>query len=211
MFCLSPVSPEGSVEVSPLNQTFNRGDNVTFTCSSRGGPDNTFQWLRNGTELVNETSEMLFIPAITFMDGNEYACVVSNAAGSESISTFLFVSPEIMLNPTDVNTTNDSIVIIMCDAEAFPLPEFQWVHIDSDIGSNIEGADTSMLVFNPVLFGDEGDYFCNATSNGISVSSESATIIGKYNSYHTLRVIIMRLVRWSRTEIGITGRFDRLE
>ena len=178
---LSPVSPEGSVEVSPLNQTFNQGDTVTFTCSARGGPDNTFQWLRNGTELVNETSERLFIPAIIFMDGNEYTCVVSNAAGNESVSTFLFVNPEIMLNPMDMNATNDSFIIILCDAEAFPLPEFQWVHIGGDIGSNILGADTNKLVFNPVLFGDEGDYFCNATSNGISVTSESATITGKHD------------------------------
>ena len=171
-----PVSPEGSVEVSPLNETFDRGDNVTFTCSARGGPDNTFQWLRNGTELVNE---FIFIPAISFMDGNEYTCVVSNAAGSESVSTFLFVSPEIVLNPTDVNTTNDSFIVIMCDVEAFPRPEFQWVHIGGGIGSNIMGADTNMLVFNPVLFGDEGDYFCIATSNGISVMSDNSTITGK--------------------------------
>ena len=174
-----PVSPEDSVEVSPLNQTFDRGDNVMFTCSARGGPDNTFQWLRNGTELVNETSETFFIPTIAFMDGDEYTCMVSNAAGNESVSTFLFVRPEIILSPMDMNTTNDSFIVIMCDAEAFPLPEFEWVHTGGDIGSNIMGADTNMLVFNPVLFGDEGDYFCNAVSNGILVSSESATITGK--------------------------------
>ena len=128
---------------------------------------------------MNETSETFFIPAIAFMDGDEYTCTVSNAAGNESVSTFLFVRPEIILSPMDVNTTSDSFIVIMCDAEAFPLPEFEWAHIGGDIGSNIMGADTNMLVFNPVLFGDEGDYFCNAVSNGISVSSGNATITGK--------------------------------
>ena len=172
------VSPEGSVEVSPLNETFDQGDNVTFTCSARGGPDNTFQWLRNGAELVGETSEIIVIPDVIFMSGDEYTCMVSNAAGNESVSTFLFVRPEITLNPMDMNTTNDSFLMIMCDAEAFPCPEFQWIHVGGDIGSNIMGADTNLLVFNPVLFGDEGDYFCTATSNGILVSSESATVTG---------------------------------
>ena len=127
---------------------------------------------------MGEISEFFVIPDITFMSGDEYTCTVSNAAGNESVSTFLFVNPEITLNPLDVNTTDDSFLLIMCDAEAFPCPEFQWIHVDGDIGSNIMGADTNMLLFSPVLFGDEGDYFCTATSNGISVSSESATITG---------------------------------
>ena len=150
-----------------------------FTCFARGGPNNTFQWLRNGTELVGETFEMYAIPDITSTDGDEYTCTVSNAAGSESVSTFLFVSPEITLNPMDANTNDGSSAMIMCDAEAFPRPEFQWFHVDGDIGSNIMGADTNMLLFSPVQFGDEGDYFCTATSNGISVNSESSTITGK--------------------------------
>ena len=177
--CLSPVSPEGSVVVSPINETFNQGDNVTFTCSACGGPGKTFQWLRNGTELINETSEMFVIFGITFMDGDEYTCMVSNAAGNESISTFPFVRPEIILNPIDMSTSNGSFIMIVCDAEAFPPPEFQWVHVGGDIGSNIVGESTNMLVFSLVLFGDEGDYFCMATSNGISVMSDNATITGK--------------------------------
>ena len=183
LYFLSSVSPEGSVVVSPLNETFDQGDNVTFNCSALGGPDNTFQWLRNGTEIVGETFEMYAIPDITFMSGDEYTCMVSNAAGNESVSTFLFVNPEITLNPMDVNTTNGTVFMIMCEAEAFPRPEFQWIYIGGDFGSNIMGADTNLLVFDPVLFGDEGDYFCTATSNGISVSSESATITGNCDLY----------------------------
>ena len=180
LFCLFPVSPESSVEVFPLNQTFNRGDNVTFNCSARGGPGNMFQWLRNGTELENETSETLTLPTIDFSDGDEYTCLVCNAAGNESVSTFLFVRPEITLDPMDVNTTNGSLFVIMCDAEAFPSPEFQWIHSNGDIRNDILGIDTNMLVFCPVLFGDEGDYYCNATSNGISVFSETTTITCKF-------------------------------
>ena len=166
--------------MSPMNETFNRGDNVTFTCSARGGPGNIFQWLRNGTELENETSETLTLPTIDFSDGDEYTCLVCNAAGNESVSTFLLVSPEITLNPMDVNTTNGSFIMIMCDAEAFPSPEFQWIHSNGDIRTDIMGIDTNMLVFSPVLFGDEGDYYCNATSNGISVFSDTATFTCKF-------------------------------
>ena len=169
------VSPEGSVSVSPLNMAFNRGDNVTLNCSTLGGPDNTYQWQRNGTDLDNETMQSITITHISALDGGKYTCVVSNAAGNDSASTVLNVFPEIVLNPKDANATNGTVRMLVCEAEAFPEPQYQWMRVS---GENVVGVDSSILVFDPVIFGDEGGYYCRATSNGVTVTSDTATLTG---------------------------------
>ena len=172
------VSPEGSVMVLPLNEVFNSRDNVTFNCSAMGGPDNTYQWLRNKTTLEDEISDSLTFTSINASIGNEYTCVVSNDAGNSSARSFLYVSPEIVLSPSDRNATNGTTVImLMCDAEAFPEAQYSWVYDNGVIGDNIVTME-NYLTFSPVLFGDEGDYYCTATSNNITVESERATITG---------------------------------
>ena len=172
------MSPEGSVSVSPLNMVFSRGDNVTFNCSAQGGPGNTYQWQQNGIDLDNETMEILTVSQISATDGGEYTCVVSNAAGNESASTLLNVSPEIVLDPTDVRTSNGTVRMFVCEVEAFPEPQYQWMSASGTFSENVAGINSSLLVFNPVMFGDEGDYYCMATSNGLTVTSGSATLTG---------------------------------
>lgn len=95
LYLIYIVSPEGSVELSPVNETFSRDENVNFSCSALGGLGNIFQWVKDGLELENETSGLLTLLAIDATSGGEYTCTVNNAAGNESVSTFLFVTPEI--------------------------------------------------------------------------------------------------------------------
>ena len=76
------MSPSGSVMAIISNQSTIVGNPVTLQCTARGGPGNTFIWLRpqeNGT-IVDDGSELL-IPNLTAQDGGEYVCVVNNSAG----------------------------------------------------------------------------------------------------------------------------------
>ena len=173
------MSPEGSVSVSPLNMVFERGQDVTFNCTAQGGPGNTYQWQRNGTNLDNETTQTLAFSEISANDGDEYTCIVSNVAGNDSASTSLFVYPEITLDPVSVlNATNGTVLMLACDAVAFPEPQYQWMRVGGDFGVNVNGNNSNLLVFAPVLFGDEGEYFCTATANGRTVQSNTSTLIG---------------------------------
>ena len=181
IFFFNAVSPEGSVSVSPLNMVFNRGDNVTLNCSAQGGPGNTYQWQRSGTDLDNEAMQTLTITQISATDGGEYTCVVSNAAGSGSASTLLNVSPEIVIDPVDVSARNGTVHMLACEAGAFPEPQYQWMRVGGAFGENVAGVDSSVLVFTPVRFGDEGEYYCIATSNGFSVESNTSTLTGIFH------------------------------
>jgi len=151
---------------------------VTFNCSTLGGPGNTYQWQLNGTDLDNETMQSLTIPHVSATVGGEYTCVVSNAAGNDSASTLLNVFPEIVLDPVNVNATNGTVHTLVCEAEAFPEPQYQWMREGGMFSENVVGVDTSMLVFDMVVFGDEGGYYCSATANGVTVTSDNATLTG---------------------------------
>ena len=59
---------------------------ATLNCMASGGPNNTFMWFLDGESILNETANILVLSEV---DGGEYTCQVSNAAGSENASNIL--------------------------------------------------------------------------------------------------------------------------
>ena len=56
---------------------------ATLNCMASGGPNNTFMWFLDGELIEMELSNTLNLIQV---EGGEYTCEVSNAAGSESAS-----------------------------------------------------------------------------------------------------------------------------
>ena len=176
------VSPEGGVRISPENETFNNTDNVTLNCITEGGPGNVFQWSFNGDELENETAELLNLTSVTAAeDGGIYSCFVSNRAGNDSYNTSLFISPMITSHPSDVNTTNGTISLsFSCTATAFPESQFMWFRERLPLPVRATGGNTATLEISPVLFRDEGKYYCTAKSNLLTAESNRATLYSEF-------------------------------
>jgi len=77
------VSPEGNVIISEdVYTTFN--STVNLTCSAEGGPNNVYEWRKQGVLIYN-----LYFPMVTGSDGGVYQCRVINAAGSDTATTLL--------------------------------------------------------------------------------------------------------------------------
>ena len=105
--------------------------------------------------------------------------MVSNSAGDDSASTYVFISPYITTQPEDSGGPNGSKVILLCEAEAFPSPQYQWKRVDGvPIRDTVLGVNSTMLFFNPLVFGDEGSYFCNAILGGVTTQSNLVTMTG---------------------------------
>ena len=172
--------------IVPENMTLNDLESVTLTCITEGGPDNTFQWSFNGEELGSETSSDLTLPSVTAANGGAYTCNVTNAAGSNTYTTYVFISPMITMDPVNVITTmGTDEVSFNCNATAFPEPSFVWRKEGDTV---TEYSNTSTLTIGPVMFGDEGQYYCIAKSNDLMVESERATLFGEPDtSTHTYR------------------------
>ena len=177
------VAPEANLTADSINQTLAREDNITLTCSGVGGPDNIYQWQFSGQDIDDETSTELDISNVNASNGGDYSCVVSNAAGNSTITTSLFISPYFTSQPESIGGVNGSSVTLTCVAEAFPALEYQWRRIDAmSLSSNVMGEDSSMLKFDPLVFGDEGGYFCLATSQGTVIQSDNATVSSEKKS-----------------------------
>lgn len=142
-----------------------------------GGPNNTFQWVKDRTIVRNDS--ILNLVNIDASHGGIYYCFVSNAAGAGSASTTLYISPYIAtpLEKEILATVDGPSVNISCDATGFPTPNVNWMNMLNIIVSN-----TSQLLFNPVVFGDEGLYRCTASAeiNGTTLTAlDETTLISK--------------------------------
>ena len=58
-----------------------------LVCEAEGGPGNLFQWQRMDTILVNDAEVNVTVDSAS--SGGDYECIVSNAAGNDSIITVI--------------------------------------------------------------------------------------------------------------------------
>ena len=179
------VSPgELSINATPSNVA-RFFDNVTVMCSSRGGPDNVYQWLRNGIKntTIGSQPELIF-PLITAYNGGKYTCIVSNAAGITNVSFTLYIQPYIETDrPMQIQIANVSeLVTFSCVAFGFPTPVYQWNKVDD---REIVYREQN-LTFSNVTFDDVGMYQCVATITvnavNYSVNSTMGQLICKFDT-----------------------------
>lgn len=173
------VSPE-NVAVSPVLKIANVGGTVKFTCSTQGGPNNVYQWQKDG-DLIDETNSTLITSNITAVNGGNYTCVVSNAAGIGSAVAVLYVEPIIITQLSDIHTTNGTVVNFTCVAESFPDPLYQWEKYNETTATFEEVSSGPVLQFAPTGYEDWGSYHCVASLPGTNrnITSKKALLAGK--------------------------------
>ncbi len=172
------IVPPLAVEIpGDTIQSINAGDTLSLSCSGTGsGTIDTIQWSMDGMDLMDETSMILEIVNATAFDGGEYTCTVNNGTANATVT--VHITPQFTTSqPTQVSS--DSMTILTCDATGFPDPVYVWGRVDGkNIGDDVE-TNSSTLVLGFLMFGDEGDYYCNATSGDVTIQSEAVTVTGK--------------------------------
>ena len=121
-------------------------------------------------------------------NGGDYSCVVFTSAGANFASTFVFISPYFTAQPENRGGSNESNINLICEAGAFPAPQYQWERVEGEtIRDAILGVNSTMWSFSPLVFGDEGSYFCNVTSRRVTIRSNLVTLTG--NSYNCVDML----------------------
>ena len=158
---------------------------MMFICASYGGPENYFQWFKNDvpiTELehyFSNTSTLNLNRVTAHTDGAVYTCVVNNTAGRGDASVSLNIRPMLIQSPTTFLTENGATAIFMCLASAYPEPTYQWTRIGGVLPVSAVGDNTTTLMIYSVQFEDEGLYYCSVTSNRITLSTVSVSLLGE--------------------------------
>ena len=75
--------------VNPQTVLTNFNSTENITCTAKGGPNNMFQWRRQGIAPVISNNSVLELTMITGSDGGVYECTVTNDAGSDTNSTLV--------------------------------------------------------------------------------------------------------------------------
>ena len=182
MYSVVLVAP-GGVKVTE-DEIANRGDNVTFMCSSKGGPNNYYQWLLNDTVLPGN-SIFLNRTQVDATSGGSYTCIVKNIAGRDSSSLTLYIQPYITTFPVGYLEVelSDSVTFI-CHAEGFPAPVLSWVKVDGQMNGTI-ASTTGNLTFPSVAAEDNGTYICRATTHYLqtTLTTTNSVLIGTRQVY----------------------------
>ncbi len=85
------MSPLSSVSIVWDIETYFLGDNTTLSCTSLGGPNNSYTWLYN--EEVVGFGPALKLTNISADNGGAYTCIAANNAGNDSAVTDLYIHP----------------------------------------------------------------------------------------------------------------------
>lgn len=93
----------------PAAQTVWIGDTVTFDVSVSGSKPMSWQWQKNGADLLGATNATLTITNVGSADGGNYSLRISNAAGTVSsgsaLLTVLTARPDLFVNEVSAPAT----------------------------------------------------------------------------------------------------------
>jgi len=84
LFCAVSSVCQIAVVVSPADTTLCYNDSLAFTTQITGAGPFTYQWQRNGFNMVGANDSMLVFPKADLKDTAIYRCIVSNSISSDT-------------------------------------------------------------------------------------------------------------------------------
>jgi len=178
---LSVISPP-TITTQPTNQAVLEGAMATFRVSATGGLPLYYQWMVNGTNLIEggnisgSTTTNLVISNVSSANVGPYSVSVSNLASvTTSSNAQLTITPS---KPVIINQPANQTAVVGGTA-AFTVgvigstPYFyHW----SFMGTNLDGATNATLVLNNVQLSQAGIYAVGVSNALGSVTSSNATL-----------------------------------
>jgi hypothetical protein len=142
---------------SPVDVTVREGGSATFSVSATGTPVLRYQWLRNGSALVQGSNATLTLPAVQAGDDGEYRVVVSNNAGAVTSAVARLTidySPLVTQQPSSLNLRYGQNVALGVQAEGASPLYYQWLHE----GAPVPDATNLTLSLVGVTLAEAGRY-----------------------------------------------------
>ena len=202
------MSPYGSLNATPATQIVTRNSSPTFTCEASGGPNTTLAWIRGNENdvqstptpidintfidlldvIVSETASSLELSLqnVNGTNGGDYTCIAVNEAGNDNGTISLLIIPEILTDPMPQFVNVGQYLMLNCEADSFPAPNYQWEMMNRTSGDfePLTGQTSYQLTLH-IEYDLYGMYRCVAIADGIeqNATSTPALVTGKESVY----------------------------
>jgi uncharacterized delta-60 repeat protein len=177
------------ITVQPQSQTVLAGTNATLRVVAASAVPATFQWLRNGTNIVGATADRLTIPAVLAPDTGLHSVLVRNAFGSvTSVVAVLDAIPMVITAQPQSQTVlaGSNVTLSVTATSALPLG-FQWLKN----GSNLPAATAAQLSITNVR-GLDGGFFSAVVSNSYGSLTSSIAAVAVITAPLTNQQVVRR-------------------
>lgn len=162
---LTVVASAPRIDTQPSSATVNEGQVATFAVVAGGSRPLSYQWRRNGVDVVGATSASLTTPATTAADnGAVYTVVVTNPRGtlmSQPATLTVQSSPAITRDPMPVTVVVGAAAAFDVQAVGAQPLAYQWLRN----GVDITGATAASYTLATTTLSDDGALFSVRVSN----------------------------------------------
>ena len=169
-----------SISTQPVGATRNPGDNYTFSVVADGQATLSYQWKKDGLNILDATNTSYSIATIYGTNAGSYKVTVSNGAGTlDSSEVSLNVSPEITLQPIGITTNNGATITLTVAATGSAPLSYQWRLNATNIADAVDhiiGASSSTLLITNAVGADSGSYDVVVMNPYGSSNSQPATV-----------------------------------
>ncbi|NXX50442.1 HMCN1 protein, partial [Tricholaema leucomelas] len=177
------------VIISPKNQTFTEGSEVSIRCSATGYPKPTVVWTHNDMFIVASNryrlspEGTLSIRKAIARDAGTYGCLASNSAGTEKqTSTLTYIeSPTLTIAQSAILVALGDTTVMECKPTGIPHPQVKWFKGDLELRASsflIIDAHRGLLKIQETQDLDAGDYSCVATNEAGRASGRITLDVG---------------------------------
>ncbi|KAM6456551.1 hemicentin-1 isoform 2-T2 [Liasis olivaceus] len=175
--------------VSPKNQSFTEGSEVSVSCSATGYPKPTVVWTHNDIFLMAShryrltPGGTLIIKNAVPKDAGIYGCLASNAAGTvKETAVLTYIEfPRVTVVQNELLIALGDTSVMECKSTGVPPPSIKWFKGDLELRATeflIIDFSRGILRIQETQDLDAGDYMCVATNDAGTASGKITLDVG---------------------------------
>ena len=169
------VNESPVITLNPVSQTICEGSNIVLTASASGVPSVTYQWQKNGSDIIGETSSSLTLNGVSTADNGSYTIVATNICNTATSSAAVIVvneAPVVTVDPVSQTICAGQPVTFTVTATGTNL-NYQW----RKGGVNISGANGSSYTIASVVTGSAGNYDVVVSNTGCTDATSAVAVL----------------------------------
>ena len=178
------------------------GSNISFSASFTGLTQFGYQWLFNGTNILNATNATYTISPVATNNAGNYSVAANFSTGSATSS---IAGLTVLLSPTNLVKAANSTATFTAPAFSPLALAYQWQMNGTNLvnGGKFSGATNSTLTITGVSSNEAAIYAVTVTNTAGSVTSSNATLTVIYPPNITTQPLGQRVVVGNSVSFGV--------